>query len=89
MDDDEAYTAALKLIRETSLQLQAVLDEYPREIYHAVLADLLAVWLARHSRQAREALLQQHLEHVRKLIDINETIIFGENGHPKNGDSRQ
>jgi hypothetical protein len=37
----------------------------------AVIADLLAIWLAGHDHDIREALLDSHLGHVRELIPVN------------------
>jgi hypothetical protein len=37
----------------------------------AILADLLAIWLAGHPFELREALLDNHVERVRDLIPPN------------------
>jgi hypothetical protein len=55
----------------------------PPGVTGAVLADLLAVWLAGHSsghgptasRRIREELLAAHIKLVRELIPVNEEII--------------
>jgi hypothetical protein len=49
----------------------------------AVLADLLSIWLAGHAPIVREETLQLHIAHVRELIEINEKLILGEQGHPQ------
>lgn len=46
-------------------------------IQGAVLADLLATWLAGHPSEVREELLQVHLANVRTLVPVNEAIING------------
>jgi hypothetical protein len=35
------------------------------------LADLLAMWLAGHPHELREALLSHHVERVRELVPVN------------------
>lgn len=48
---------------------------HPR-VQSAVLADLLAMWLAGHLDHAvREEVLAEHIELVRKLVPVNEAII--------------
>jgi hypothetical protein len=57
-------------------------------IQSAVLADLLALWLAGHycenaprqeTERMREELLTAHIELVRALLRPNEMMIFGDN----------
>lgn len=53
-------------------------------IQGAVLADLVAIWLAGHivptdkdlTNKLREDLLAVHVEHVRKLIPVNEAMLM-------------
>jgi hypothetical protein len=56
-------------------------DQRP-DIQSAVLADLLAIWLAGHAPQVREEVLAIHLKLMRPMIAVNERMIFGEQGHP-------
>lgn len=63
--------------------ISAVLVGKPPEIQGAVLADLLAMWLAGHPSFARDEVLAQHIELVLELIEPNEKILFGEAGHPQ------
>jgi len=61
----------------------AVLDGAPREISGAVLADLLAMWLAGHviigdaeaTSKLRARLLMQHVGAVLALTEVNAHII--------------
>lgn len=48
----------------------------------AVLADLVAIWLASHPPGVRDSLLDFQVQNVRRLIPVNERIIFGPAGHP-------
>ena len=50
------------------------------EVQGAVLADLLAIFLAGHHPELREQLLTMHIEGVRKLIAPNEAAIFAQRG---------
>ena len=38
---------------------------------------------AGHAPIVREEILQLHIAHVRELIEINEKLILGEQGHPQ------
>jgi hypothetical protein len=76
-------TRAMAIRKEISLALQLRLKGYPPELQGAVLADLLSIWLAGHAPIVREEILQLHIAHVRELIEINEKLVFGEQGHPQ------
>jgi hypothetical protein len=41
----------------------------------AILADLLAMWLAGHPAEVRESILDLHLEAVRLLVPVNEAML--------------
>jgi hypothetical protein len=47
----------------------------PREIQGAVLADLLAIWIAGHGPLIRDAVLAMHIDSVRALIKPNARIV--------------
>src|SRR5262245_21904161 len=47
----------------------------PPAIQGAALADLLAIWLAGHPAEVREALLAEHISTVRELVPINAAIL--------------
>jgi hypothetical protein len=63
-------------------KIRRMLEGKPPEMQGAVLADLLAMWLAGHVSPGdepatdgwRELVLQVHLEAVRKLIPVNYKI---------------
>ena len=50
------------------------------EVQGAVLADLLAIFLAGHHPELREKLLAMHIDGVRNLIAPNEKAIFAQRG---------
>lgn len=60
-----------------------ILRPYHSYVQGAVLADMLAMWLAGHSligdrkgtREMREGLLAEHIKHVRELIPQNEKML--------------
>ena len=56
----------------------------PREVQGAILADLLAMWLAGHPSQLRESVLMMHIQAMRPMIAIQERYLFGGRGHPGN-----
>ena len=82
-EHDLMATRAMAISKEISLALQPRLKGYPPELQGAVLADLLSIWLAGHAPIVREEILQLHIAHVRELIEINEKLILGEQGHPQ------
>jgi hypothetical protein len=63
-------------------QIKPLLAGQEPNVQGAVLADLLAMWLAGHAPQMREELFAFHVEQVRELVGVNEVLIFGEAGHP-------
>ena len=82
IDPNRMASQAMELSREISLKLQPMLKGHPPELQGAVLADLLAIFLAGHAPQIREEILRVHLAQMRPLIAVNEKIIFGGKGHP-------
>jgi hypothetical protein len=79
---DDLARDAMALSRKISLKLQPMLKGHPPQLQGAVLADLLAIFLAGHAPQIREEILKLHIEQMRPLIAVNENIIFGNRGHP-------
>jgi hypothetical protein len=73
----------MKLIETLTDEIKPVLAGHPASVQGAVLADLLAIWLAGHvipsddveTAKFREDLLQSHLAIVRKLIPVNAELI--------------
>jgi hypothetical protein len=64
-------------------QIKPHLSGQHPEIQGAVLADLMATWLAGHPPFIRESLLMMHMNMVRELTVANENIMFGKDGHPQ------
>jgi len=62
------------LIRERTHEIGGLLHGLDPQFQGAILADLLATWLAGHfgSSSLREELLQIHVKTVRALIPCNE-----------------
>ncbi|TAZ20733.1 hypothetical protein ELH77_19195 [Rhizobium ruizarguesonis] len=58
------------------------LSGHPAEMQGAVIADLLAIWLAGHPPQLREEAIEFHMEMVRQLTEAEERLMFGAEGHP-------
>jgi hypothetical protein len=67
-----------KLTREIGL----ILHGHDRIVQSAVIADLLAIWLAGHAPFLRDGVLRRHIKLVRDLVPVNEFAFFGEAGHP-------
>lgn len=75
-------------------RMGVLLAGHPAEIQGAVLADLLAIYLAGHhihgsqvrTDALRERLLEMHVGAVRELIPVNAEQIHG--GRPKEGSRR-
>jgi hypothetical protein len=64
-------------------QIEPLLAGQPRQLQGAVLADLLAIWLAGHyvegdqaaTTELRAELLKHHLETVDRLVPVNEKMM--------------
>jgi hypothetical protein len=63
-------------------RIRPLLAGKPPELQGAVLADLLAMFLAGHHPGLREEILQLHIKAVRDLIGPNEAEIFERHGKP-------
>ena len=61
-------------------RIRPVLAGHPPELQGAVLADLLAMWIAGHHPVLRDEILTLHIDGVRKLIAPNEAAIFDQRG---------
>lgn len=59
------------------------------EVQGAILADLLAIWVAGHSPQLRQGLLDMHIDMVRELIPLNAKIIRGLRDAEREGSRRR
>jgi hypothetical protein len=60
-----------------SNRVHPILAGHHPAIQGAVLADLLATWLAGHDPEVREALLEAHVHSVRERVPINEALFRG------------
>ena len=71
---DDADAASFTEQADALLDLIApILAGSDAELQGAVIADLAAIWLARHpieNDRMREELLQMHLQHVRELVEL-------------------
>jgi hypothetical protein len=69
-----------RLVEMIVSTISPVLRGFAPEIQGAVLADLLALWLAGHmgpdAEALRDELLEEHIKTVRELIPINEKIVL-------------
>jgi hemerythrin len=79
VSDDSDIEQVMRLLTEVS----ALLAGRPRHVQGAVLADLLAMWLAGHinardrgaTQTLREEVLAKQLQTVRELIPVNAKAI--------------
>jgi hypothetical protein len=60
-----------KRAKELSNRIRPILAGEHPFVQGAVLADLLALWLAGHDPGLREEIFEMHLDYVRKLIAAN------------------
>lgn len=77
-DDDtlDGFAVLAKRLRE------ALAGKDP-EIQGAALADMVSMWVAGHPPFVREQVLESWLEVMRRLIEVNDKIMFGDKGHPQ------
>jgi hypothetical protein len=57
-------------------QIRPILGGKPPELQGAVLADLLAIFIAGHHPLIREEVMREHFDTVRALIEPNERLLF-------------
>jgi hypothetical protein len=55
------------------------------EVQGAVLVDLVATWLAGHHPNLRATVLAEFMVTLVRLAAVNEKLIFGDRGFPKEG----
>lgn len=71
-----------KEMKDVSNQIKPILAGHPPEIQAAVLADLMAMWLAGHQgppdeiEEFRNKILDAHITLIRRLVPINEKMIL-------------
>jgi hypothetical protein len=76
-------TDDLGLVDQLITRIKPILAGHSPDIQGAVLADLLAIWLAGHidpdspreTRKIRDSLLHNHLDAVRTLVPIEAAVI--------------
>lgn len=79
------FRAGLKLVDQVPpivAEIKPILTGKHPAVQGAVLADLLATWLAGHPPVMREHMVSETIRTVLRLIPCNEMEIFGEAGHP-------
>jgi hypothetical protein len=69
-------------VEELSARIRPMLAGNDPAIQSAVIADLLAMWIAGHHPELRDELFTQHIALVRRLVPVCEAQIFGPGGHP-------
>jgi hypothetical protein len=79
---DPKYPYVLETAQRLVGQIRPLLAGLPPEVQGAVLADLTAIWLAGHAGFLRGELLDMQVATIRRLIPVNENLMFGEAGHP-------
>ncbi|WP_245498854.1 hypothetical protein [Rhizobium ruizarguesonis] len=60
---------------------------HPAELQGAAIADLMAIFLAGMAPEMREEAIEFHVDLVRQLIPVEESIAFGAAGHPARQES--
>jgi hypothetical protein len=86
---DPAISATAREASRLSALIQPLLHGRGPELQGAVLADLLAMFIAGHHPGLREEILQMHLGAVRELVPVCERQIFAQHGGRPEGWSRQ
>jgi hypothetical protein len=76
-DAGDDQVATVESVRE---KIRPILAGLAAEVQGAVLADLLAIWLAGHNPELREDMLVMHLGMVRKLLTVNARDIAQRHG---------
>ena len=62
-------------------KIRPLLAGKPPELQGAVLADLVAMFIAGHAPPLRDEIFEMHVDLVRELIPVNEGLMFP-NGAP-------
>jgi hypothetical protein len=84
---DREARQAMKAAKRVNAKIYDLLKGKAPGLQGAILADLLATWLVGFPEQLRDGLLQMHVDAVRDMIPVNESILHGEGGHPGNAKS--
>jgi hypothetical protein len=81
MMNDKDETTARRVVNKAN-KVRSLLAGLPPDMQGAILCDLLATWLVGFPPQVREEMLEMHLAMLRPLIDVNDMIQYGPQGHP-------
>jgi hypothetical protein len=68
---DELQPPDPKVVAEIVERIRPLLGGHHPAVQSSVIADLLAMWLAGHEHDIREALLDSHIGLVRELVPVN------------------
>jgi hypothetical protein len=68
----------IEQIERAAREIHPLLAGRRPEVQGAILADLLATWLAVHPTHLRDEILSLHVDTVRLLIPVNERRMFDE-----------
>jgi hypothetical protein len=87
MNDDHPFIddPQLKRVYEITMQCRGHLRGNEPEIQGAVLADLVATFLAGHAPALRDAAYERLVEWIQPLVQVNEALMFKGKGHPAKG----
>jgi len=69
-------------------RIHPILEGRGPEAQGAILAELLATWIAGHHPKVRDKVLRLHVRFVRELVPVMEKIRFGDRGFPADGEPR-
>lgn len=72
----------MKVIEAIVEAIKPHLAGHPVDLQGAVIADLMAIWLAGQPPEWREDAIEFHVDLVRQLIPVEEKIAFGPAGYP-------
>jgi hypothetical protein len=80
MSDNETLSTQAEEVVE---QIKPILAVCSPQMHGAVLANLVAIWLAGLPHDDRTAAMTVLLNTVFKLVPIEEHDMFGDHGHPR------
>lgn len=79
---DEIGAEQIREAMDLADKIKPLLGGVGAGVQGAVLAELLSIHIIQHAPALREVLIREHMKAVRKLMFVNEKILFGEGGHP-------
>lgn len=63
-------------------EIKPLLAGHSPALQGAVLADLVSIWIAGHHPKLRKIMFDMHVMAVPRLVEINDKILFGDEGFP-------